>query len=73
MSLESFVVGANGITLHLSGNVKFDIAYQMSDADTKVGDTFNLYASTDGTIWESKDLTCVVDEQKRCNFSSQEI
>jgi hypothetical protein len=71
--MESFVAGANGVVLYLSGETKFDIAYQMNASDTKVGDTFNVYMSVDGALWETKNLTCVVDEWKRCNFSSQEI
>jgi hypothetical protein len=71
--VDSFSVGANGVTLHLSGNVKFDIAFQVNSPDIQVGETLHVYASVDGTIWQNTNDTCVIDEQKLCTFSSQDV
>ena len=71
--VETFGVGANGVSLSLSGTTKFDIIYQTTDASIAVGDALDIYYSDDGEIWQTTDTSCILDTQMLCTFQSSQL
>lgn len=52
---------------------RFDIAFQITEPKTSIGDTLDVYHSDDGSSWESLGATCVVDAQRICNISTTRL
>lgn len=71
--LQTFSVGANGVTLFIGDKASFDLSWQVNDPKVTVGDVLKIYFSADGNIRQPTAIECTLDEQKLCNFSTKEL